>query len=522
MATKSYSNYDIETQIAALGRRLDKYAKFYWRGEDMWETYHAFITNKDTLKFYNGPAHTNEYSSPQYDHAAGSLVGVKFTRMQIGFTVCIYGVTAQQYRAFIAALGPYEVDYLSFAYDNKLCYFVKTVGVKDSMKTVIGANRDGEDLYMSELNLTFEVQNEQCALAQRQYVWGYNANVSSLIDSGNKTIIPTTLATKLESTNTNLLIVADVSERVIAEVTWRVEDQTYYLNGTPTAGSWQHPGQPIVHLEPGVYTAYYYTNSTDPDVYTHIGFGLVDKDNQNGHRYDRLTQEKYQTFVVEEPMDCFTVLWWGPGTLPEGKTFDNVWVKSMVCKGGFDPAKLEESAYEKSQPVGVVPDDLLPYSELSFGFSSEIAIVNNHKYLPGILSLKIGEYGHEDEAVEIMNLTFNAQTTSWQVTTTNNPSATSPVADRDKALSIKYDSASGLVYLQYGESDYKILDLLLLNTLGEYLITSLSTKKVKISKFQEVKNIMLIWELTNLTPVYDSDGKPKCVSSYGRAKTILV
>ena len=195
MATNSYSNYDIEAQIDAFGRRLDKYAKFYWRGEDMWETYHAFITNKDTLKFYNGPAHTNEYSSPQYDHAAGSLVGVKFTRMQIGFTVCIYGVTAQQYRAFIAALGPYEIDYLSFAYDDKLCYFVKTVGVKDSTKTVIGVNKDGEDLYMSELNLTFEVQNEQCALAQRQYVWGYNKDVSLLTTNGNKTTSPTTLAT---------------------------------------------------------------------------------------------------------------------------------------------------------------------------------------------------------------------------------------------------------------------------------------------------------------------------------------
>ena len=370
MATKSYSNYDIKAQIAALGRRLDKYAKFYWRGEDMWETYHAFITNKDTLKFYNGPAHTNEYSSPQYDHAAGSLVGVKFTRMQIGFTVCIYGVTAQQYRAFIAALGPYEVDYLSFAYDDKLCYFVKTVGVKDSMKTVIGADKNGEDLYMSELNLTFEVQNEQCALAQRQYVWDYNPKIP-LSNVGGKITIPTTLAT----------------------------------------------------------------------------------------------------------------------SIVDGKL--------------------------------IIPQDLLPESELSFGFSSEIAVVNNHNNEPGILSLKIGEFGHENDAVEIMNLTFNAQTTSWQVTTTDNPSASGSVAEQDRALSIKYDSASGLVYLQYGESDYKILDLLLLNTFGEYLISSLSTKKIKISKFQEVKDIMLIWELTNLTPVY-SDGKPKYVSSYGRAKTILV
>lgn len=370
MATNSYSNYDIEAQINALGKRLDKYAKFYWRGEDMWETYHAFITNKDTLKFYNGPAHTNEYSSPQYDHAAGSLVGVKFTRMQIGFTVCIYGVTAQQYRTFIAALGPYEIDYLSFAYDDKLCYFVKTVGVKDSTKTVIGANKNGEDLYMSELNLTFEVQNEQCALAQRQYVWHYNDAVSSFSKNGSKTIIPTTLAT----------------------------------------------------------------------------------------------------------------------SVVDGKL--------------------------------TIPNNLLTESELSFGFSSEITIINNHDHLPGILSLKIGEYGHEEEAVEILNIAFNAQTTSWQVTTIGEK--TTSVEEKDSALSIKYDSASGLVYLQYGESDYKILDLLLLNTLGEYIVSSLSSKKVKISKFQEVKNIMLIWELTNLTPIYNKDGKPTNVSSYGRAKTILV
>ena len=121
--------------------------------------------------------------------------------------------------------------------------------------------------------------------------------------------------------------------------------------------------------------------------------------------------------------------------------------------------------------------------------------------------------------MEILNIVFNAQTTSWQITTTGEK--TTSVEEKDRALSIKYDSASGLVYLQYGESDYKILDLLLLNTLGEYLVSSLSSKKVKISKFQKVNNIMLTWELTNLTPIY-KDGKPINVSSYGRAKTILV
>ena len=136
----------------------------------MWETYSTFITNNGSaLKFVNGPSFSNEYSSPQYDHAMGNLTGVKFTRMQVSFTICTYGVTAEEYRSLIAALGPYEIDYLSFAYDDKLCYLVKTTGMKEGQKTVIGV-KDGKDLYMVENTITFEVQGEQCALAQRQYI----------------------------------------------------------------------------------------------------------------------------------------------------------------------------------------------------------------------------------------------------------------------------------------------------------------------------------------------------------------
>ena len=36
MSSSSYSARNgIEKEIEYLGRRLDKYAKFYWRGEDM-------------------------------------------------------------------------------------------------------------------------------------------------------------------------------------------------------------------------------------------------------------------------------------------------------------------------------------------------------------------------------------------------------------------------------------------------------------------------------------------------------
>ena len=137
----------------------------------------------------------------------------------------------------------------------------------------------------------------------------------------------------------NLCVAADVSERVINGVTWRVEDQIYYLNGTPTKGSWQHPGQPIVHLEPGTYTVYYYTNSTDPEIYTHIGYGLCDRSNPDGNKWYRLNNEKTETFTISAAMDCYIIFWWGPFTLPAGKTFDNVWVRTAVYKGapGYEP-----------------------------------------------------------------------------------------------------------------------------------------------------------------------------------------
>ena len=134
----------------------------------------------------------------------------------------------------------------------------------------------------------------------------------------------------VDNSDKNLCIAADVSERIINGVTWRVENQVYYLNGTPTAGSWQHPNQPIVHLEPGTYVVYYYTNSTDPDVYTHIGYGLCDKNNPDVNMWYRLNSKKKRTFTISAPMDCYIIFWWGPAALPNGKTFDNVWVRTAV------------------------------------------------------------------------------------------------------------------------------------------------------------------------------------------------
>ena len=37
-------------------------------------------------------------------------------------------------------------------------------------------------------------------------------------------------------------------------------------------------------------------------------------------------------------MDCYIIFWWGPHILPEGKTFDNVWVRTAVYKtSSYEP-----------------------------------------------------------------------------------------------------------------------------------------------------------------------------------------
>jgi len=406
MSSSSYSARNgIEKEIEYLGRRLDKYAKFYWRGEDMWATYNTFITNNGSaLKFVNGPSFSNEYSSPQYDHAMGNLTGVKFTRMQVSFSICTYGVTAEKYRSLIAALGPYEIDYLAFDYDDKLCYLAKTTGMKEGTKTIIGVNSEGKDLYMVENNITFEVQGEQCALAQRQYVWAPKAED----EQGNP--IPITPTTNINVTN-DIIAVTNV----------------------------------------------------------------------------------------------------------------------LSTKTEIDSAMLQQS----EKPYGIVGE-----IRMTPMFNDQEAQLDLY-----ISDIEKPDLTTSDEVALLCHVVFNKITYNWQNTQVDsnanqeiNPQPTS-FESVDNSFSVKYDSTSGLVFMQYGESDYKILDLLLTNTYGKYIIKNMSTTKMKIDKWVNAENVYFIWKLTNFNFIGDSvrtiqvgsltcqvtdDIDKTTVQTYGRAKAILV
>ena len=161
MANYSALNNDLWDKVEPL---LDDYAKFYWDNELMTK-YHAFIINekKGSLKFYNGPSFSNNYTKPQFESASTRFSGVTFNTQQITFTIAVYAVTIEEYRQLIYKLHPYTIANLMFGFDDKWRYIVKLAKREDSTRYIIGKNSNNKDLYYTELKLTFEVQGDAVA-----------------------------------------------------------------------------------------------------------------------------------------------------------------------------------------------------------------------------------------------------------------------------------------------------------------------------------------------------------------------
>ena len=161
MAHYSTLNNDLWDKVEPL---LDDYAKFYWDDELMTK-YHAFIINekKGSLKFYNGPSFSNNYTKPQFESASTRFSGVTFNTQQITFTIAVYAVTIEEYRQLIYKLHPYTIANLMFCFDDKWRYIVKLAKREDSTRYIIGKNSNGKDLYYTELKLTFEIQGDAVA-----------------------------------------------------------------------------------------------------------------------------------------------------------------------------------------------------------------------------------------------------------------------------------------------------------------------------------------------------------------------
>ena len=181
MSEDRYSNLTVKPR-ELLKKQMDDFATFVWRGVRSFDKYGAFIiNNKNSLKFYNGPSFTNEYSKPKFSSTGSNLTGISFSTQTISFQVGAYWLTEAEYREFINWLNPYEISYLGFDFEDKYDYLVKLSKIGDSTRYVVGRNENNEPCYYTELNLTFEVQGEACARAR----YGYEFDITQKQDDPN-------------------------------------------------------------------------------------------------------------------------------------------------------------------------------------------------------------------------------------------------------------------------------------------------------------------------------------------------
>ena len=152
---------------------LDKYATFRWDNEEM-TLYHAFIINEKngSLKFYNGPSFSNNYTQSQFESASSKFTGVTFKTQQISFTIAVYAITEELYRKLIYKLHPYIISNLSFGFEPNWRYVCKLSNISDSTRYIVGhyTNDSGQtkELYYTELKLTFDIIGDAVAQSTQE------------------------------------------------------------------------------------------------------------------------------------------------------------------------------------------------------------------------------------------------------------------------------------------------------------------------------------------------------------------
>ena len=200
----------------------DEFMTFSWGGYDAFENFGAFIINdkNGSLKFYNGPGFSNEYSKPQFDNSGGDLQGVNFNKQTISFTIGVYWINIKQYRLMLNWLNPLEVDYLIFGFNPDYRYNVKLSKLGDSTKWIVG-KEDGEPMYYTEIPLTFEVQGTPCAKGVNSYEfnnWVYVNSETAETDKQNN------LLTSLSNYSSNDFIESDLPTPLDISLSFILQD----------------------------------------------------------------------------------------------------------------------------------------------------------------------------------------------------------------------------------------------------------------------------------------------------------
>lgn len=154
-----------------LKAQMDDFATFQWRGHDMFDDFGCFIINdkSGSLKFYNGPGFSNQYAKPQFSKSVNGLLGVDWKQQTIPMKVGLYWFTIEEYQEFLNCINPYEVNYLTFNYAPDYGYLVKLGKIADSTRHIVGRNENGDIVYYTEMDLTWELVGDACVRSNTPY-----------------------------------------------------------------------------------------------------------------------------------------------------------------------------------------------------------------------------------------------------------------------------------------------------------------------------------------------------------------
>lgn len=258
--TQLYHNLTISETTQKKRRQIktlqDRFCTFSWGGFDAFENFGAFIINdkKGSLKFYNGPGFSNEYTKPQFDVSGGKLTGVTFNKQSISFTIGVYWISIEHYRLLLNWLSPLTTSYLIFGFNEKFRYNVKLSKLGDSTRYIVGnemivvgtktveiLNEEtgetttetveitkAEPRYYTELSLTFEIQGDACAKGVNSYEFEPWALIPP--ENTNEKIFRTYLKTNLaDFVATDLSTPFEVSLPFNIFQDDSITDQTYSL-----------------------------------------------------------------------------------------------------------------------------------------------------------------------------------------------------------------------------------------------------------------------------------------------------
>ena len=204
----------------------------------MFKDFGVFIINdkKGSLKFYNGPGFSNEYSKPQFNNNGGDLVGVNFNRQTISFTVGVYWISVEKYRELMNCLDPLVTDYIIFDFEPRYRYNVKLSKIGDSTRWIVGYE-NGEPRYYTELSLTFDLQGDSCAKGVHSYednrsTGSNSSEVIITIDTTKKEFFESDLDTPFTISLPFLLAKEDTSDatKIIDEISLKATYDNEEIN----------------------------------------------------------------------------------------------------------------------------------------------------------------------------------------------------------------------------------------------------------------------------------------------------